>query len=333
MAGQQPFFNPTSPFTGCIQGSLCVGKTITLTGRVLPGAQRFHVNLQCGSNGSPDIALHLNPRYDGVRDVVVCNSLINSTWGPEQRELGSALTRGSSFTLMFLVNQNEYSVIINGSHLMNYMHRLPFFRVNTISVGGGVEIQSIAFSNPAGFQVRQKQRANRPWKSVQKSPPLMYQVSQQACSTPSFSPGLFQAPPPYTAQTSTAVPYKNIMPGGFYPGKNIAVQGTVNYNAEKFMVNLRFNSGLAFHFNPRFTENVVVRNSFLKERWGPEERTGGMPFYKGQPFMLTIICDTQCYRIIVNGAEMFTYKHRHFLFQEIDILEVDGDVVLSSVNI
>ncbi|XP_029483991.1 galectin-9-like isoform X2 [Oncorhynchus nerka] len=319
MPFQQPFFNPRVPFTGCIQGALHEGKTITVTGRVLPGAQRFHVNLQCGSRGNPDIALHFNPRYDSFLDVVICNTMQHSKWGSEEREYFATMTRGANFTLMFLVNKDSYSIIVNGALFMEYLHRLSFSRVDTISVDGGVEVQSIAFSNPA----------------VTSPPP---QPGYPGHPHSAFSAaGFLQAPPPYTAQPpytpmlSFVVPYKNIMAGGLYPGRNITIQGVVNHNADKFCINLRFNSGVAFHFNPRFNENVVVRNSLLKEQWGPEERTGGMPFYRGQPFTVIIMCDTQCYRVMVNGALMFSYNHRHFLFQQIDILEVEGDVSLSAV--
>ncbi|XP_021478092.2 VHSV-induced protein-9 isoform X1 [Oncorhynchus mykiss] len=319
MTFQQPFFNPRVPFTGCIQGALHEGKTITVTGRVLPGAQRFHVNLQCGSRGNPDIALHFNPRYDSFLDVVICNTMQHSKWGSEEREYFAPMTRGANFTLMFLVNKDSYSIIVNGALFMEYLHRLSFSRVDTISVDGGVEVQSIAFSNPA----------------VTSPPP---QPGYPGHPHSAFSAAAFlQAPPPYTAQPpytpkpSFVVPYKNIMAGGLYPGRNITIQGVVNHNADKFCINLRFNSGVAFHFNPRFNENVVVRNSLLKEQWGPEERTGGMPFYRGQPFTVIIMCDTQCYRVMVNGALMFSYNHRHFLFQQIDILEVEGDVSLSAV--
>ncbi|XP_055798782.1 galectin-9-like isoform X2 [Salvelinus fontinalis] len=317
MAYQQPFFNPRVPFTGRIQGALHEGKTITVTGRVLPGSQRFHVNLQCGSRGNPDIALHFNPRYDGSKDVVVCNTMQHSEWGPEEREYPASMTRGANFTLMFLVNRDSYSLIVNGSHFMEYLHRLSFSRVDTISVDGGVEIQSIAFANPA----------------VTSPPPQPgYLVHPHSAFSAAFcAPGSFQTPPPYTPQPSFVVPYKNIMVGGLYPGRNIIVQGVVNHNADKFCVNLRFNSGVALHFNPRFNENIVVRNSLLKGQWGPEERNGGMPFYRGQPFTVTIMCDTKCYKVMVNGVQMFSYNHRHFLLQQIDILEVEGDVSLSSV--
>uniref|UniRef100_A0A8C7L179 Galectin n=1 Tax=Oncorhynchus kisutch TaxID=8019 RepID=A0A8C7L179_ONCKI len=310
MSFQQPFFNPRVPFTGCIQGALHEGKTITVTGRVLPGAQRFHVNLQCGSRGNPDIALHFNPRYDSFLDVVICNTMQHSKWGSEEREYFATMTRGANFTLMFLVNKDSYSIIVNGAPFMEYLHRLSFSRVDTISVDGGVEVQSIAFSNPA----------------VTSPPPQPGYPGH-----PHSAPPPYTAQPPYTPKPSFVVPYKNIMAGGLYPGRNITIQGVVNHNADKFCINLRFNSGVAFHFNPRFNENVVVRNSLLKEQWGPEERTGGMPFYRGQPFMVIIMCDTQCYRVMVNGALMFSYNHRHFLFQQIDILEVEGDVSLSAV--
>uniref|UniRef100_A0A8C8FGI1 Galectin n=1 Tax=Oncorhynchus tshawytscha TaxID=74940 RepID=A0A8C8FGI1_ONCTS len=309
MACQQPFFNPRLPFTGCIQGALHEGKTITMTGRVLPGSQRFYVNLQCGSRGNPDIALHFNPRYDESKDVVVCNTMQHSKWGPEEREYPAPMTRGANFTLMFLVNRDSYSLIVNGAHFMEYLHRLSSSRVDTIFVDGGVEIQSIAFSNPAVTPP-----PPQPGYPVHPHSVISYRVNRLLWTL-----------------CSQVVPYKNIMVGGLYPGRNIIVQGVVNHNADRFYVNLRFNSEVALHFNPRFDENTVVRNSLLKEQWGPEERKGGMPFYRGQPFTVTITCDTKCYRVMVNGVQMFSYNHRHFLLQQIDILEVEGDVSLSSV--
>lgn len=71
---------------------------------------RFHVNLQCGSRGNPDIALHFNPRYDSFLDVVICNTMQHSKWGSEEREYFAPMTRGANFTLMFLVNKDSYSV-------------------------------------------------------------------------------------------------------------------------------------------------------------------------------------------------------------------------------
>ncbi|XP_071025302.1 galectin-9-like [Oncorhynchus clarkii lewisi] len=144
---QQPFCNPSVPFTGCIQGGLHEGKTITVTGRVLPNAKRFHVNLQCGSKEKPDVALHFNPRYDESKHHVACNTMLSSKWA--QRSVN---------IIYPLVNRDTYSVIVNGAHFMEYLHRMSITQVDTIFVSGDVEIESIAFSNSAGLL---KQPANQ----------------------------------------------------------------------------------------------------------------------------------------------------------------------------
>lgn len=41
---------------------------------------------------------------------------------------------------------------------------------------------------------------------------------------------------------------------------------------------------VVFHFNPRFSEQTIVRNSNLSGYWGPEEREGGFPFIQGRQF-------------------------------------------------
>ncbi|KAB0367447.1 hypothetical protein FD755_020771, partial [Muntiacus reevesi] len=53
-----------------------------------------------------------------------------------------------------------------------------------------------------------------------------------------------------------------------------------------FYINLRSGSDIAFHLNPRFNENAVVRNTQINGSWGPEERSlpRGMPFFRGQSF-------------------------------------------------
>ncbi|KAB5543290.1 hypothetical protein PHYPO_G00077370 [Pangasianodon hypophthalmus] len=314
MSCQHPYLKPKLPFTGCIQGGLFEGKTVTVTGRVLAGAERFCVNLQCGTKASSDIALHFNPRYVGNSGHVVCNTLQKSCWGSEQRTNHTPLPRGSDFTITFLVNRDSYSVIVNGAHFLEYLHRLPVSRVNAISVDGGVDITSITFQNPATSWVAQ--------------PSFAHTVKSSYAS-----PGVCATPPPYSPPCAYVLPYKTIIQGGLYPGRAITVQGCINHNADRFCINLRYNSGIAFHFNPRFNENVVVRNSLMKECWGHEERSGGMPFYRGQQFTVNITCDTQCYRITVNGIQMFTYNHRHFLLQQIDILEVEGNISVSSVTV
>ncbi|XP_015222943.2 galectin-9-like isoform X2 [Lepisosteus oculatus] len=310
---QQPFLSPKIPFTGSIQGGLQEGKAITVTGRVLPGAERFHVNLQCGSRKNPraDIAFHFNPRYEGFQDYVVCNTLQNQSWGAEERKYEMPLARGTPFTLMIMVNRDTYMVAVNGSHFLDFKHRISISSVDTISVEGGVEVNSIAFQNPM------------PQFAAQPSFPVSSAFAMPAYGMP---------PPAYTPPQTYAVPYKTFIPGGLCPGRIITIQGRVRPQASRFHINLRFQYGIAFHFNPRFGENTVVRNTQLQEKWGQEERGGSMPFIPGHNFLVVIMCDSQCYSVAVNSSQVFTYRHRVSELQKIDILEVDGDVDLTSVT-
>lgn len=50
-------------------------------------------------------------------------------------------------------------------------------------------------------------------------------------------------------------------------------------------------------------------------------------------FQLTICCENQSFRIVVNGTQMHNFKHRFFPLQQISILEIEGDVSLTSVMV
>ena len=55
---------------------------------------------------------------------------------------------------------------------------------------------------------------------------------------------------------------------------------------------------VAFHFNPRFKENCVVRNTRINGKWIREERDGiGMPFCPGKRFELRITVKPDCYEV------------------------------------
>ncbi|MGH0183482.1 UNVERIFIED_CONTAM: hypothetical protein FKN15_012181, partial [Acipenser sinensis] len=142
-------------------------------------------------------------------------------------------------------------------------------------------------------------------------------------------PGHFWKSAEYT------VPYKSFINGGLYPSRTITIQGYVLPTATRFHVNFKYNSLIAFHLNPRLDENAVVRNSLLGEKWGPEERklSAGMPFARGQAFMLAIVCESHRYSVSVNGKHCFDFSHRVSQLQQINVLEIAGDVTLTAVQV
>jgi len=71
----------------------------------------------------------------------------------------------------------------------------------------------------------------------------------------------------------------------------------------RFAVNLRYQQqggDIAFHFNPRMKEGVVVRNSLLSGCWGPEEKDQpSFPFQAGQQFTMMILCDPTEFKVSI----------------------------------
>uniref|UniRef100_A0A183BLM1 Galectin n=1 Tax=Globodera pallida TaxID=36090 RepID=A0A183BLM1_GLOPA len=163
------------PFASDILDGVFPGKAILVKGNVLSssagGDHRFTIDLCCGIlvNGDhrDDKALHINPRFDssGVtlydrilmlyldgkyfrfskadRDIVL-NSLINNTWGVEQR-LPNPLERGKPFSIRILILRDYFKVSVNGKHLSDFVHRVPLEKIKCIYVHGCIDIELIEY--------------------------------------------------------------------------------------------------------------------------------------------------------------------------------------------
>ncbi|XP_044531518.1 galectin-9-like [Gracilinanus agilis] len=131
------------------------------------------------------------------------------------------------------------------------------------------------------------------------------------------------------------LPFHASVYGGLYAGKFLLVLGSVLPTADRFEINLRSGNDIAFHLNPRFQENTIVRNSHINSSWGPEERalSSVMPFIKGQTFMVLITCEAQGFKVTVNGQYLFSYNHRVKNLSSINMLEVAGDIQLNHVQV
>ncbi|KAM9154481.1 galectin-8 isoform 2-T2 [Pangshura tecta] len=131
------------------------------------------------------------------------------------------------------------------------------------------------------------------------------------------------------------VPYIARLNSALHPGQTVAIKGEVNKNSNSFAVNLKSSDSkdIALHLNPRMKTNVFVRNSYLSDSWGEEEKdVTNFPFSPGMYFELLIFCDVHQYKVAVNGVHILEYKHRFKQLEKINILEVTGDIQLLDVR-
>ncbi|XP_016063087.1 PREDICTED: galectin-9 isoform X2 [Miniopterus natalensis] len=316
---QPPFKNPIVPFSGVIQGGLQDGLQITVNGIVLQSSEtRFAVNLQSGFSGH-DIAFHFNPRFE-EGGYVVCNTKQKGCWGQEERKLQMPFQKGNPFELCVLVQSSNFQVTVNGNFYTQYTHRVPFHFVDTISVSGAVGLTHISFQPPSYWQATSSPM-------IQSCVFPMQSAPGQMVPNPVIPPVAFSSP-------TYPMPFFTSIPGGLYPSKSITVSGTVLPGAQRFHINLRSGSDIAFHLNPRFDENTVVRNTKINNIWGAEERSlpRKMPFVQGQSFLVWILCEGPYLKVAVDGYHLFDYYHRLTNLPSINNLEVAGDVQLTHVQ-
>ncbi|XP_015250075.1 PREDICTED: galectin-3-like isoform X1 [Cyprinodon variegatus] len=135
-----------------------------------------------------------------------------------------------------------------------------------------------------------------------------------------------------------SVPYNLNLARGVYDKMMMTILGHIKPNAKMFTVNFLRGNDIALHINPRFDEGgkqVVVRNSKVGDRWGPEERDlkGPFPFAAGSPFEMKILCTPETFRVAVNNIPQFEFRHRVRELNQIARINILHDVVLTYVNV
>uniref|UniRef100_A0A8C5KUC6 Galectin n=1 Tax=Jaculus jaculus TaxID=51337 RepID=A0A8C5KUC6_JACJA len=313
--GYQPTYNPSLPYNQPIPGGLSIGMSVYIQGVAKEHMKRFHVNFAVGQDEGADVAFHFNPRFDGW-DKVVFNTKQGGRWGDEEKKRSMPFKKGDHFELVFLVMAEHYKVVVNGNPFYEFGHRLPLQMVTHLQVDGDLELQSINFlgGQPVPHQV---------W-VVPAFGPGYY--PPQMNSLPVVGPHLLSPQP---------VPYVGRLQGGLTARRTIIIKGYVLPTAKSFVINFKVESSgeLALHINPRIGEGVV-RNSFLNGSWGFEERKIAYnPFGPGQFFDLSIRCGMDRFKVFANGQHLFDYAHRLSAFQRVDMVEIQGDVTLSYVQI
>ncbi|XP_062066674.1 galectin-8 isoform X3 [Lepus europaeus] len=307
---QNVIYNPMIPYVGTIPEQLEPGTLIVIRGHVPCDVDRFQVDLQCGSSVKPraDVAFHFNPRFKRT-NCIVCNTLMNEKWGWEEITYDMPFKKEKSFEIVIMVLKEKFQVAVNGKHILLYAHRISLEKVDTLGIYGKVNIHSIGFSFSSVLQ------------STQASTVELTAISRenvQKSGTPQFSL-------PFVARLNSSMG----------PGRTVVIKGEVNTGAKGFNVDLIAGKSkdIALHLNPRLNMKAFVRNSFLQESWGEEERNiTCFPFSPGMYFEMIIYCDVREFKVAINGVHSLEYKHRFKELSSIDTLEIDGDIHLLEVR-
>ncbi|ETE57412.1 Galectin-9C, partial [Ophiophagus hannah] len=153
--------------------------TIIVTGSVLKSCRRS------------DVAFHFNVRFD--ENCIVCNSHEKGSWQEEERKYDMVFRKGHPFEIRFLVNISSFVVLVDGKLYLEFKHRIPLSRVDTIGISGELDVVSISFQGPI---------------------PNAYPIGQ--CFQPQIYP----------------LPYRGTIYGGLFPSKSIIVSGSVSPSAQ-----------------------------------------------------------------------------------------------------
>ncbi|XP_044124869.1 galectin-9-like [Bufo gargarizans] len=283
---------------------------------------RFALDFVCYND---DIAFRFNPRFEEGK--VVCNTMQNKIWGSEERKHNMPFQLNTKFEIVVLVMAHAFQVSVNGQHLLEYRHRVPYENIQSLEVTGDLLYSAVSYSS-SGPSVSASSGSrvvvNQNLVSVQMGPSVAVSSGSGAV-VPQKAPITVYNP---------VMPFQAALPTNFDINGKIIIMGNTAHGADRFHVNLlnRLTRNIHLQVNPRFREGAIVRNTQDRGKWGPEERQiSYMPFQAGQSFLLEIRNEGGSFGVYSTGTKLFNYVHR-LPFNQIDMIEVGGDITLTFVQ-
>ncbi|XP_049482267.1 galectin-2 isoform X1 [Panthera uncia] len=100
----------------------------------------------------------------------------------------------------------------------------------------------------------------------------------------------------------------------------------------RFALNLgQGSSKVDLHFNPRFSESVIVCNS-LDGTWGEEQKDGHMCFSPGSEVKFTVTFDNDGFKVKLSDGHQLTFPNR-MGHSHLSYLSIQGGLSITSFKI
>uniref|UniRef100_A0A0N4Z7M6 Galectin n=1 Tax=Parastrongyloides trichosuri TaxID=131310 RepID=A0A0N4Z7M6_PARTI len=314
--------NPGVPFVTLLpnNGHLKKDSTIEIYGKIDKESTecRFNIDLCTGLSYSgrkcDDKAMHFNPRFDPRKffsktdNDIVINSLIDNNWGMEKR-IENPFHNDTDFRIKIKVLQTHYEILFNGSHLVDFMHRLPPEEVKVLYIDGKVKLYSIKYDNIGFGEDENKDENNKGEDYV------------------------------YEELSKPKVPFNyNLMCRKLKPPKELFITCYPKINdGERFNINFMKDSQFIFHFRVDLpneksnTPGAVVRNSTANDKWLVEERNiPHFPFKRGMTNDIKFILKSKSISIQIDGSHYANFFLRNGdKIEDVDCINVKGDLVVN----
>ncbi|KFQ36379.1 Galectin-2, partial [Mesitornis unicolor] len=116
-------------------------------------------------------------------------------------------------------------------------------------------------------------------------------------------------------------------------GNSLKIKGKISDDTDGFSINLGSSSSdLAFHFNPRFNEPVIVCNSRCSSAWQAEQRENHLCFSKGSTTKIIIEMLADKFQVKLPDGHEVKFPNRHS-YSKISYLSVKGGFRVTSFKL
>ncbi|XP_034294021.1 uncharacterized protein LOC117677723 isoform X2 [Pantherophis guttatus] len=126
------------PYHQPVSGGLHAGMSIYVQGTVPKDSKRFRVDFARSQGKQADILLHMSPRIN--EEKIMLATFLNRRWGNGETHKMS-LQKSEHFEMIFFVNGAGYQILVNGSLLCTFKHKMHPQRVRDIRVDGELKLQ------------------------------------------------------------------------------------------------------------------------------------------------------------------------------------------------